>query len=164
MTEPLNILWVNGKNENIPEKIAELRKKLSPQGDIVSPRGRQRSKRSAKRSRLKKSLNESAPISPPKESKRFSTITAGSTVPISLAKRSAFPGKRSKRLIATPIPTIWLLFAAFVKTSLNSRNRFCTKTSGFSAPEAGWPSDTFRSTESGFVFPAVLPHILPRSS
>ena len=42
MTEPLNILWVNGKNENIPERIAELRKKLSPQGDIVSPRGRQK--------------------------------------------------------------------------------------------------------------------------
>lgn len=42
MTEKLNILWVNGKSENIPERIAQLRRKLSPQGDIVSPKGRQK--------------------------------------------------------------------------------------------------------------------------
>ncbi len=42
MSERLKILWVNGKIENIPERIAELRRKLSPQGDIVSPKGRQK--------------------------------------------------------------------------------------------------------------------------
>ena len=42
MTDKLNILWVNGKIENIPERIAQLRRKLSPQGDIVSPKGRQK--------------------------------------------------------------------------------------------------------------------------
>ena len=41
-TNNLNILWVDGTRDSIPEKIANLRKKLSPQGDIVSPRGRQR--------------------------------------------------------------------------------------------------------------------------
>lgn len=38
----LNILWVDGNRTDIPEKIAALRKKLSPQGDIVSPKGRQK--------------------------------------------------------------------------------------------------------------------------
>lgn len=42
MSENLKILWVNGKIENIPERIAELRRKLSPEGDIVSPKGRQK--------------------------------------------------------------------------------------------------------------------------
>ena len=42
MSEKLKILWVNGKIENIPERIAELRRKLSPEGDIVSPKGRQK--------------------------------------------------------------------------------------------------------------------------
>ncbi len=42
MPERLNLLWVDGNRENIPEKIAELRRKLSPQGDIVSPKGRQK--------------------------------------------------------------------------------------------------------------------------
>ena len=41
MAKKLNILWVDGNTENIPEKIAALRKKLSPQGDIVSPKGRE---------------------------------------------------------------------------------------------------------------------------
>lgn len=41
MTKKLNMLWVDGNTENIPEKIAALRKKLSPQGDIVSPKGRE---------------------------------------------------------------------------------------------------------------------------
>lgn len=42
MAGTLNILWVDGHHEDIPEKIALLRKKLSPQGDIVSPKGRQK--------------------------------------------------------------------------------------------------------------------------
>ena len=41
MTKKLNMLWVDGNTENIPEKIDALRKKLSPQGDIVSPKGRE---------------------------------------------------------------------------------------------------------------------------
>ena len=42
MTKQLAITWIDSREQNIDAKMAELRQKLSPRGDIVSAAGRQR--------------------------------------------------------------------------------------------------------------------------
>ncbi|MCL2119262.1 MAG: histidinol dehydrogenase [Planctomycetaceae bacterium] len=42
MTHPLAITWIDSRDDEVDAKMAELRRKLSPRGDIVSPAGRQR--------------------------------------------------------------------------------------------------------------------------
>ncbi|MCL2624125.1 MAG: histidinol dehydrogenase [Planctomycetaceae bacterium] len=42
MTKPLTITWIDSRGGDVDAKMAELRRKLSPRGDVVSPAGRQR--------------------------------------------------------------------------------------------------------------------------
>ena len=42
MTQPLTITWIDSRGDDVDAKMAELRRKLSPRGDVVSPAGRQR--------------------------------------------------------------------------------------------------------------------------
>ena len=42
MTKQLAITWIDSRSGDVDAKMAELRRKLSPRGDVVSPAGRQR--------------------------------------------------------------------------------------------------------------------------
>ncbi|MDR1491641.1 MAG: histidinol dehydrogenase [Planctomycetaceae bacterium] len=42
MTQPLAIQWIDARERNVDRKMTELRRKLSPRGDIVSEAGRRR--------------------------------------------------------------------------------------------------------------------------
>ena len=42
MPQQLTITWIDSRSGDVDAKMAELRRKLSPRGDVVSPAGRQR--------------------------------------------------------------------------------------------------------------------------
>ena len=99
--------------------LQQLREKLSPQGDVVSPRGRALTKEVFGK-----------PLTPVQVVQTIcdEVQSEGTAAVLRFCKaldKAEFPPKRSKRLTRTPILPCWIRCVAFETTWRNSSRPFC---------------------------------------
>ena len=151
----LTIRRIDSRRDDIRAAMLDLRRRLSPRGNVVSEAGRQRTievfgepltPAAGRRAHLRRRAAA-------RDWRPCSIIPRGSTRPCSRPKRSAYPRRNWPQPTPRPIRGCWKPCAAWRKTSASFRRRFCTATFGWSGRADIWPNAIGRLDRVGICVP-----------